>query len=523
MTGTLYPLAFLPSPATAVRDLHLTALSSGSLSLERLSKTAIQRLFDGSPTALQRLSPQLFETFIPATAAGAKHAAGRSKNRRDDAALRELGDFKMENAAVVQCAMDFSGDLEAACLEGCITDARLLFGSKLMNRGHVDNEGAADEVLRLDATLARGGQGKAALGTRLTLDRVGGGATETAPPFSTVTERRSARPDPASAEGGTDSTPGESVAESSSAASANIASMEPARRPWADGGDRGARWGELRRYKGRDLPAGRIHPSSEFMVHWSYLMVMSVGWYVLYVPYDIAFLTDRIAPASSLLAGICTVLVMCIDLTLALDMLVQFRTCVLDDGALVVSRRSIAKRYLKGWFWFDLMCNASSLAGYMSGTSLYGVEWIKNTRAAKIIRLWKIVRILRLRKLVPPPDDKLDDSLFGAGKLKRLRKPMLALLGSAHIFACGWHAFTPTDSEAEAHLRTHDGEDMPNWMLSYHGGGAEDALALRGRPISERYIECLYWAVVAVSTVGYGDIGPVTDNERMYAGTGFRN
>ena len=89
---------------------------------------------------------KLFETFIPATAASAK-ATDKSKNRRDDAALKEFGDFKMENAAVVQCAMDFTGGLES-----CITDAKLLFGTKLMNKGHVDNEGAADEELELDAT-----------------------------------------------------------------------------------------------------------------------------------------------------------------------------------------------------------------------------------------------------------------------------------------------------------------------------------------------------------------------------------
>ena len=92
-------------------------------------------------------------------------------------------------------------------------------------------------------------------------------------------------------------------------------------------------WQTQRRFKDRPLPDGVIHPnrcanllvclpclvqsqgsltgcfSSNFMVDWSFLMVVAVGWYIMYVPYEIAFLTDRIAPATSPFANVLNVIV----------------------------------------------------------------------------------------------------------------------------------------------------------------------------------------------------------------------
>ena len=205
---------------------------------------------------------------------------------------------------------------------------------------------------------------------------------------------------------------------------------------------------------------------------------------------------------------------MVIDVTLLMDMLVQFRTCYTDDGVLITNKILIAKRYFKCWFWFDLMCNMASFAGYVSGNSMIQTDVIKNGRVAKIIRLWKVLRVLRLRNTVKRETSAgLSADSKQVMKLKRLKKPLLALIGAAHIFACGWHSFTPTETEANNYKEMHGDEDMPSWMLNYIG----DAEQMAAMHLSERYITCLYWAVVAVSTVGYGDICPETFNEQIYA------
>jgi hypothetical protein len=90
------------------------------------------------------------------------------------------------------------------------------------------------------------------------------------------------------------------------------------------------RWDKLRKYNDQDIPAGLIHPNSVFMQNWAYVicktevkicvhaklnsarayvMVASMGWYVLYVPYEIGFLTDRVPLAADLFSVTCTLIV----------------------------------------------------------------------------------------------------------------------------------------------------------------------------------------------------------------------
>lgn len=51
----------------------------------------------------------------------------------------------MANCAIVKCDMDFTSGIDH-----CITNAKMMFGTKLMVKGEEDNEGKADEHLHLE-------------------------------------------------------------------------------------------------------------------------------------------------------------------------------------------------------------------------------------------------------------------------------------------------------------------------------------------------------------------------------------
>ena len=78
---------------------------------------------------------------------------------------------------------------------------------------------------------------------------------------------------------------------------------------------------------------------------------------------------------------------------------------------------------------------------------------------------------------------------------------LLVLVLTTHLLACIW-AFTAV-SEATSEVFNPD-----SWPVRYLGYTEVRELAS-----SRAYIHALYWSVITVTTVGYGDRTPVTDGE----------
>ncbi|KAM3139802.1 hypothetical protein pb186bvf_008044 [Paramecium bursaria] len=77
----------------------------------------------------------------------------------------------------------------------------------------------------------------------------------------------------------------------------------------------------------------------------------------------------------------------------------------------------------------------------------------------------------------------------------QLIKLYFTLITAAHIIGCFWYILGTTETE--------------NWILAYFTDVELDKMTL--------YITSLYWSITTMLTVGYGDVLPVNQNEKIYA------
>ena len=218
---------------------------------------------------------------------------------------------------------------------------------------------------------------------------------------------------------------------------------------------------------------------------WDIFIIFLVIYSVVVIPLRIGF--DRTAsPGFAIFDD-------CIDCIFFLDMCLTFNTAYLDAHLedYVYSRKLIAQKYLSFWFWIDLVSTVPFDQFVPLFTS--GAKHLAAIRAIRILRLGRLAKLQRLNKL----GDYLEENLGINTSQMNLIMLMLQIFFVAHIFACFWH-FLALPS--------------PNTNRTWLTAGEFDT-----DPASDQYIAALYYTIVTMLTVGYGDIHPTNPQERAYS------
>jgi len=229
-----------------------------------------------------------------------------------------------------------------------------------------------------------------------------------------------------------------------------------------------------------------IHHEGAFRMTWDILIMILLFYISLALPYALGFgQPDELSTMDRVF-----------DLVFCVDVVLNFRTSFVDsDEYTILDGREIGCRYLKTWFLLDFMSSVPFdwlTAGLLP--SFQPAKLLKMGKVAKVMKLLKVNNMLKGcegSELFVQMEEK--SASKASQTMVRLVQLMCLNLVLAHWLACF-------------------GASVDNNHLDVYFEG--NGITPTG---VQKYLAAVYWAMTTLSTVGYGDILPTTDFERIYA------
>ncbi|MBF0460059.1 MAG: ion transporter [Magnetococcales bacterium] len=206
-----------------------------------------------------------------------------------------------------------------------------------------------------------------------------------------------------------------------------------------------------------------FYPDKRFKKSWNFAIFLGVFWYALIVPIKIAMPETIFSDWVSWVDNLFSVLFI-------LDIFINMRTAVYVAGEPVTSQKFLLENYLKGWFLIDLL---SAIPFHLIAES------VGYTYAAPLFKMLRLLRLPKVSHLL-----KESGSFLPMGTFERAAIMLFWLI--VVINAVG-----------------------TIWAMTYPNDGTQDGITF--------FNKALYWSVTTLSSTGYGDITPTTNEGRIVA------
>ncbi|KAI5330578.1 hypothetical protein L3X38_029976 [Prunus dulcis] len=230
-----------------------------------------------------------------------------------------------------------------------------------------------------------------------------------------------------------------------------------------------------------------IHPDNWWYVAWTHFILIWAVYSSFFTPLEFGFF--RGLPENLFLLDIAG------QLAFLIDIVVRFFVAYRDfhSHRLVYNRNLIALRYLKSRFLLDLLGCLPWDAIYKASGKEEGVRyllWIRLSRACRVTEFFeKLEKDIRINYL-----------------FTRIAKLFVVELYSTHTAACFFYYLATTMPPSQEGYTWIGSLKMGDYSYSH----------FREIDLWKRYITSLYFAVVTMATVGYGEIHAVNVREMIF-------
>jgi len=200
-----------------------------------------------------------------------------------------------------------------------------------------------------------------------------------------------------------------------------------------------------------------------------------------------------------------------------------FRAYYTKSGHLVLNLRTIRRRYLRTYF----LPNFVSVLPYTVTFYSVGMQHldVKGEPTSTVYTyltfitfasLLKLIRLVRAKTILSSSDTVTSFQMKRNSQVLELWKYVLLMVVVSHWFACIWSlvAFIEADSLGVEQLMA-----TPNWIAGWYSDNSTNGglNPLGWDQAIDRYVLSLFWAIQTLTSIGYGNIAPVTRAEYFVA------
>lgn len=240
-----------------------------------------------------------------------------------------------------------------------------------------------------------------------------------------------------------------------------------------------------------------FYPSSKFRTVWDLMKLLGHVFYVFSTP----VMVMRYLEGGSFRNAI-TSFIFCylVDTFFLLDLFLSLNAFMYHEEGIVIFDRGLIREK-----WFR---DQSCIREITAALPLDFLAIILPSRWSFLLRLNKLARLPEFMKSLDKLDVILKDLNLNAGlALLNVAKLNLALLVTCHVVGCLWHGCADI------------GQSI-GYSITWRIADEEDTtLAIDHSDLNGfgSYLRSVYWAIVGMSTVGYGDIVPTNIFETTFA------